>query len=58
MPKGWDPEAYRQRAREWQEKADALSAGKERETCLTITQGYARLAVLIYESEHPQPAPS
>jgi hypothetical protein len=57
MPKSWDPEVYRQRAKEWQEKADALPAGNEGDTCLTIAQGYARLATLIDQSERPQPTP-
>jgi hypothetical protein len=57
MPQNWDPAIYRQRARDWQEKADTLSPGKERDTCLTIAEGYARLAALIDESEHSQAIP-
>jgi hypothetical protein len=57
MPNNWNSKVYRQRADEWQEKANALSPGKERDTCLTIAQGYARLAALIDESERPQTIP-
>ena len=54
MPNSWDPAVYRQRAKDWQEKAEALSPGNERDTCLTIATGYARLATLIEEFEKPQ----
>jgi hypothetical protein len=41
------PEAYRRQARLWQEKADALSHGEERDVCLVIADGYAGLAALM-----------
>ena len=47
MPDGWDPGKYRQRAEEWQKKAESLGEGKERAACLTIAEGYARLAETI-----------
>jgi hypothetical protein len=50
MPDQWNPEIYRQRARQWQDKAAALAPGDERATCLQIAEGYARLATLIEKS--------
>ena len=47
MPDSWDAEKYRQRAEEWQKKAESLGEGKERTACLTIAEGYARLAETI-----------
>ena len=47
MPEHQDPEAYRQQAKLWQGKADALSHGEERDVCLVIADGYAQLAALI-----------
>jgi hypothetical protein len=47
MPDSWDAGKYRQRAEEWQKKAESLDEGKERTACLTIADGYARLAELI-----------
>ena len=49
MADGWDAEKYRQRAEEWQKKAESLGEGKERTACLIIAEGYARLAELIGE---------
>ncbi len=39
MPGGWDPTIYRVRAEDWQDKADALSAGKERDACIALAEG-------------------
>jgi hypothetical protein len=50
MPGGWDPTVYRVRAEDWQDKADALPAGKERDACIALAEGDARLAQLIEES--------
>jgi hypothetical protein len=47
MPDSWDAGKYRQRAEEWQKKAESLGEGKERTACLIIAEGYARLAELI-----------
>jgi hypothetical protein len=35
MPDSWDAEKYRQRAEEWQKKAESLGQGKERTACST-----------------------
>jgi hypothetical protein len=50
MPESWDPTTYRARAKNWQDKADALPPGEERDTCEALAEGYARLAQLIEES--------
>jgi hypothetical protein len=47
MPQHGNPETYRLQAKQWQDKADALSCGEEHSVCLVIAEGYARLARLI-----------
>jgi len=47
MPEHRDPEAYRLQARLWQGKAEAVSCDEERDVCLVIADGYARLVQLI-----------
>jgi hypothetical protein len=47
MPQHWNPETYRLQAKQWQDKADALSFGEEHDVCLVIAEGYAQLARLI-----------
>ena len=56
MPGAWDPTVYRMRAKEWRQKADALPAGEERETCEALAEGYARLAQLIEDSNTLTPS--
>jgi hypothetical protein len=50
MPDQWNPDTYRQRARQWADKAATLPPGDERMTCLQIAEGYAHLAELIEKS--------
>jgi hypothetical protein len=50
MPDNWSADNYRNRARMWREKADALPEGKEREACLALAEGYANLAGLVDEA--------
>jgi hypothetical protein len=57
MPDNWNPEVYRERARQWREKAEALPHGQERETCVVIADGYARLARLIEDDVADQTPP-
>ena len=57
MPDSWDLEIYRQRAAQWRKKADLLGEGRERRECLTIADGYARLADLIDTRQSQSPAP-
>ena len=47
MPDNWNAETYRERAWQWQAKAERLPRGEERDTCLTLAEGYNRLAELI-----------
>lgn len=47
MPESWDPERYRQRAKEWRDKAFAVPEGREREACVTLADGYDKLAEII-----------
>jgi hypothetical protein len=51
MPNDWNPETYRCRARQWQDKAVALPPGDERQSCEVLAEGYARLAQLIEQAE-------
>ena len=47
MPDSWDPKRYRERAKEWRDKAASLPEGRERDTCVTIAEGYEGLAEII-----------
>jgi hypothetical protein len=51
MPNDWNPEIYRARAKQWQDKAAALPPGDERQACEGLAQGYARLAQLIEQAK-------
>jgi hypothetical protein len=51
MPNDWNPETYRRRAEQWQDKAVALPSGDERQACEVLAQGYARLAQLIEQAQ-------
>jgi hypothetical protein len=54
MPDDWNSEKYRQRAEQWQKKANELPAGNERNACLVLADGYAHLAAL-FENSQSQP---
>jgi hypothetical protein len=47
MPGTWDPVLYRDRARRWREEAESLPAGKDRDACMALAEGYTKLAALI-----------
>ena len=47
MPDSWDPKRYRERAKEWRDRAASLPEGRERDACVTIAEGYIRLAEII-----------
>jgi hypothetical protein len=47
MPGSWDPEVYKNRARQWKEAAEAQPPGPTRDAYLVIADGYANLAALI-----------
>ena len=50
MPDNWNPETYRHRAKQWQEKAEAVPPAKDRDAYVAIAAGYTYLALLIEES--------
>jgi hypothetical protein len=50
MPDNWNAETYRERSRQWREKADSLPPGREHDACVTLAEGYAGLAELIEKS--------
>jgi hypothetical protein len=47
MPDSWDSERYRERAKEWRDKAASLPEGRERDACVTLAEGYEKLAEII-----------
>jgi hypothetical protein len=48
MPDSRDPEQYKERARAWRDRAASLPDGTpERDACVTIAEGYEKLAALI-----------
>jgi hypothetical protein len=53
MPGTWDPVIYRDRAKKWQDEAETLPAGKDRDACMALAEGYANLAALIEETGVP-----
>jgi hypothetical protein len=54
MPDRWDPERYRERAKEWRDRAASLPEGRERDACVIIAEGYEKLAETI-EAQRPPP---
>jgi hypothetical protein len=50
MPDSWNAEVYRERAKQWRAAAEELPLGKERDACLVLADGYAKLAGLIDNS--------
>jgi hypothetical protein len=47
MPGSWDPQVYRERARQWRDAAAALRPGETRDACIKLSEGYQNLAKLI-----------
>ena len=52
MPNRWDPGRYEQRAKEWRDRAASLPEGRERDACVTIAEGYERLAEIHSAAQH------
>ena len=52
MPDSWDSERYRERAKEWRDRAASLPEGRERDACVTIAEGYEKLVEII-EARRP-----
>ena len=53
MPDSWDSERYKQRAKEWRDRAASLPEGRERDACVTIAEGYEKLVEII-EAQRPR----
>ena len=51
MPASWNAAEYRTRATAWLQKAESLPAGRERDACFALAEGYRKLAELL---ETPQ----
>ena len=56
MPNRWDPERYEQRAKEWRDRAASLPEGRERDACVTIAEGYEKLAYIDSAAQHSRRA--
>jgi len=52
MPDSWDPAIYRDRAKQWREKAASLPmTDPTRVACEELAKGYERLAARIEEQK-------
>ena len=47
MPASWNAGEYRNRATAWLQKAESLPAGRERDACFALAEGYLNLAKLL-----------
>lgn len=47
MPGNWDPQVYRERARQWREAADVLPRGEMRDAYVKMSEQYEKLADLL-----------
>jgi hypothetical protein len=47
MPDNWNPQVYRERARQWRDSAAALPPGDTRNAHITLAEGYENLVRLI-----------
>ena len=56
MPETWEVilERYRERAKEWRERAASLPAGSRRDDCVSIAEGYEKLVELIEAQRRTQ----
>jgi hypothetical protein len=57
MPGNWDPEVYRERARQWRDAAAKLPIGETREAYMALAEGYEKLANLIAEDRNRPTGP-
>jgi hypothetical protein len=53
MPDGWGSERYRERAKEWRDRAASLPEGHDRDAYVTIAEGYEKLVEII-EARRPR----
>jgi hypothetical protein len=56
LPETWEVilERYRERAKEWRERAASLPAGSRRDGCVSIAEGYEKLVELIEAQRRTQ----
>jgi hypothetical protein len=47
MPYNWNPQVYRERARQWRDSAAALPPGDTGNAHITLAEGYENLVRLI-----------
>ena len=47
MPASWNAGEYRNRVTAWRLKAESLPAGRERDACQVLADGYLNLAKLL-----------
>ncbi len=58
MPGSWDPQVYRERARQWRDAAAEIPSGETRDAYLVLSEGYEKLADLIAADETGGTKPS
>jgi hypothetical protein len=47
MSDNWDPERYRERAKQWRDMAASAPQGPRRDAYLNIAEGYEKLVEII-----------
>jgi hypothetical protein len=47
MPENWDSERYRERAKQWRDRAASVPEGPQRDAYVAIAEGYEKLAETI-----------
>jgi hypothetical protein len=52
MSDNWDPERYKERAKQWRDRAASVPEGPRRDAYVTIAEGYERLAEIIEQTRH------
>jgi len=59
LPENWEITLgrYKERAKEWRDKAASHPAGDQREQCISIAEGYERLIELIEAQRRRSDAP-
>jgi hypothetical protein len=52
MSHSGDLERYKERAKEWRDRAASRPEGRERDACVTIAEGYEKLVEIIEAQRH------
>jgi hypothetical protein len=53
MPDHWDAEQYRERAKQWRDRAASVPEGHQRDAYLALAVGYEELAEAIDANRRP-----